>query len=383
MVCAVFRAIVLPVVLGMALFARERDALTPSPPASEAERFGVAFAVLAGPDAVQAQLRRLGAGSWYAYGLAPGADWGPGRVVLLRTGKGGPVFGDEEIAAAARARPGTAWLIGNEPNVPGQDEVDGVGYARAFERYRRLLKAADPTALIVAPNLQNVRAGCGGCEGTTVGADFLDAWRAAHRAIYGGEPAFDAFGLHLYDLDWGRLPMTDAAASEREVEAARAYLDAVPEWRGRPIWVTEMGVIWGFPGYEQYAGPDGSVRVRPRRGDGAGDGSFAPRMTEGAAVSTGGTPGGLDDGAVVGYLGELTRFLRDESGRLGVERWFAFTNAPYAEPYADAAGGVALFDGPGAEAGMTAAGRAYRALAEAGARPSAEPRPEGRQRPSS
>lgn len=272
-------------------------------------RFGVAFALVDGPESVQRQIGRLGIGSWYTYGLAPEADWGPGRAILVRTGRGEPRSGEAEIAAAARAHPGQAWLIGNEPNVPGQDEVEGAVYAADFERHRRAIKGADQGARIVAPNVQNVRASCGGCEGTVLGADFLDAWRRAHRAAHGVEPEIDAFGVHIYNLDWERLPMTDAAAGRRELEAARAYVDSVPAWRGKPIWVTEFGVIWGFRGYEH--GADGRLRA----------------------------VGSRDEAAVTGYLGEMARFMRDESRRLGIERWFVFANAPYQEPFADQPGG--------------------------------------------
>ena len=299
--------------------------------------FGVAFAHPGGPEVVRAQLAAVGAGSWYTYALPPGEDWAPGRALLLRTGKGTPRYRDDAIAAAARARPGSAWLIGNEPNIPGQDELDGAAYAAELERYRLIIKAADPAAVLVAPNVQNLYAPCVGCQGAVLGVDFLDAWRAAHRARFGGEPRIDAFGLHLYDVNWERLPMTDHDASLRELEAARRYVDSVPAWRDRPLWVTEYGVIWGFPDYAHRDLPDGSTRLAP--------------------------VGALDDGALLAYLDELTRYFQANATRLRLERWFVFANARYAEPYADAPAGIALFEAPAADAGLTAAGRRYRELA--------------------
>ena len=301
-------------------------------PDARDSRFGVAVSSVNGASALDRQLARLGAGSWYTYALDSDDGWPAGRAFLMRTGRGGPKLTDERIAALARARPGAAWLIGNEPNLPDQDGADPEVFAREFAHDRQVVKAADPGALIVGPNVQNVDWACPSCEGMTPGRAFLDAWRAAHRALYGGEPELDAFGLHVYDLDWDHLPMTDPSLPQRELRAARAYVEGVPEWRGKPIWVTEMGVVWAYPGYA-VEGP----RLRPT--------------------------GNYDEAGTARYVETLVRYLRDDPDGVRAARWFVFSNAPYAEPFATGPAGLSLFAGPGPEAPFTQAGTAYAALA--------------------
>src|SRR5207237_1071426 len=53
------------------------------------------------------------------------------------------------------------------------------------------------------------------------------------------------WGSHSYQIDWGHLPMTGTAEPQNDVQAFRAYVDAIPGHAGKPIWVTELGVIWG------------------------------------------------------------------------------------------------------------------------------------------
>lgn len=304
----------------------------PAPPPPDGA--GIAFVQAPSPAAIARALEATGARWWFEFGAPPGGERAPGQVELVRTGKGRPKVDATTLAAAARARPGRAWLIGNEPNIPGQDEIAPADFAAEFDAYARAITGADPTARVVAPNVQNFGAPCVGCENVVPGDRWVGEFRRAYTTRFGAEPPIDAWGLHLYNVNWERLPMVDADESIAQVRRLRAYLDADPATRGRPIWVTELGVIWGFEGYEAYQSLDGAARLRPVgawRGD-----------------------------AVAAYLDQLLAFFAREGRALRVERWFVFANVAYREPYADAPAGIALLEDASSTAALTPLGQIMR-----------------------
>lgn len=314
-----------------------RDApLSPGDP-----RFGVAIGVSSGDDSVDNVLRRTRAGSWYYF--SAGANGPEGRVQLIATGPRLPTTSDAAMQDVARARPGSWWIFGNEPNVPNQDlRADGnvaataADYAAAYRRYRALLLAADPTARFVIGNTLNLDAECIGCLSQPSGRSFLDAFASSYRQQFGEEPPADAWGMHAYRVNWEQLPMTDAAAPQREIVAFRAWVDAQPGQRGRPIWVTELGVIWGYPRF----------------------------CFEGDLVTSCGSAFAFD--AVDGWLDTMLGWLRANSQALGVERWFQFTSYFERETYSTVFGGVRLMDGPSAAARLTRFGATFERHAQGG-----------------
>ena len=63
-----------------------------------------------------AALRLVGAAHWHTYGGA--ADRATAHAEVVRPG-----VNLAELAQRTRSRPGSEYLIGNEPNVPGQDDL--------------------------------------------------------------------------------------------------------------------------------------------------------------------------------------------------------------------------------------------------------------------
>src|SRR5262249_12344306 len=90
-------------------------------------------------------LAQRGAGWWSAFDdpLAPTSDGFKMRV--LRLGGSTNHYSAAQLAAAAAAAPGSAWEFGNEPNVPGQDNVNPAIYATRYKTYYDAIKQADPT----------------------------------------------------------------------------------------------------------------------------------------------------------------------------------------------------------------------------------------------
>jgi len=289
-------------------------------------RFGVVIAGPGSDDAqcVAASLAALGAGSWSTF-TGSNAQVA-GRVEMVRPG------GDMvELATRARARPGSAWLIGNEPNVPGQDDLTPEAYADFLWRVGTAIKGADPTAVLVGPNVLNWEVTCTGCPGFAKGRDWSESFVAAYQDRHGKLP-LDVWGMHSYSLDWDHLPMASSATDQAQIEGARAWLDS--RGTGLPIWLTEFGVIWGYESID-WGEKDGKPIARP-----------GGRYREDLLGAY------LDD--MLGWLGAMPQPAR-------VERSFLYATAPPPEPYASRFAGIGLLEPR--RLNLTPLGERYRAQA--------------------
>jgi hypothetical protein len=281
------------------------------PAGSGDPRFGVI--VVGGTDSdvdgrLTGLLDELGAATWYSY--QPSIGQARGQVGLVRPGAD-----LAHLAQLARAAPGSAWLIGNEPNVPGQDDLPPERYATFLWEVAETIKAADETALLVGPNVLNWDVTCRLCPGFTSGRAWSETMEQIYTALYGPLP-FDVWGMHTYSLNWAQLPLTDADADQQQIIGARSWLNG----RGLrlPIWLTEFGVIWGYDGIEWVPAPSGALVAEPR-------GTFrADRIQV--------------------YLDRMLGWLKETGPRLGVERWFLYGTSPDPEPYAATIASLSLVD---------------------------------------
>jgi hypothetical protein len=285
-------------------------------------RFGV---VMTGSEAsVPATLQALGATGWFRFdSTGPRAE----QATLVRPGAD-----PADLARRAAAAPGGVWLIGNEPNVPGQDDVSPQAFADFLAQVASAVRQADPAAVLVGPNVLNWDKTCTGCPGYGQGLAWSEAFLASYVEQYGPLP-LDVWGMHAYSLDWDRLPLVDAAADQSQLAAARAWLDA--KGLNLPIWLTEFGVIWGFEGVEWIQRPDGRYVAEPR-------GEFRTDL-------------------MAEYLDQMFGWLTGPGAAARVERWYLYATAPPPEPWSDTLGGIALLD-PGSLA-LTGFGERYRAWA--------------------
>lgn len=286
------------------------SAATPTIPGDP--RFGVVVTESAG---LGESLRLLGTPWYFDQTITPnGIPAGAHKALKVRTNR---IENAADLRAAASAQPGAYWIIGNEPNVPGQDDLTPDAYAEALRYYVRTVRQADPTARFVGPEVLNMDATCTGCAGFTSGRQWLDGFRAVYQERYGEAPPFDVWSVHTYDMDWTKLPMGDPALQTREIGAFRQYLDATPEGRGKPIWLTEFAVVWGYDGVQWKEGADG-LRAQP--------------------------VGELRRDALESYLREMLGWLTDNADRLRLERWFVFSSHGYRDPWASVVGGIALLE---------------------------------------
>ncbi len=145
----------------------------------------------------------------------------------------------EKLAAWVREHPGKVWVLGNEPDNPGQDG-DGLTteqYAAFYHRYHELISGIDPTARFAVGAL------AGDAAPGQVEND-MRWWEEVlkiYRERYGEPMPVDIWNYHCYAPPYLR----DA---DRYMEL---YVDPFCEWvktvdggryRDCEIWTTEFGI---------------------------------------------------------------------------------------------------------------------------------------------
>jgi hypothetical protein len=240
----------------------------------------------------------------------------------------------QRIRTAAQRFPGSYWLIHNEPNVNTMGNMTPAEYAEALRWYADEIRMADSTAKLVGPNVLNWTFTCEGCEGFVQGQEWSDQMRKAYMDRYQQEPPLDAWSLHTYDLDWQRLPQGNAQRQIEQMQGMRAWLDSIPALAGKPIWNTEIGLHWGYPGL--------NFRDDTKLAYPIGD---------------------FDYDHVERYMRTVFGWLNANADALNIERWFIWVMWQQPEHWQEQWGGITLTNGPAADAAVTRLGRLYQELA--------------------
>jgi len=168
----------------------------------------------------------------------------------------------ETLAAIARANPGSLWLIGNEPDVKWQDNVEPAAYARLYHQAYTAIKGADPTARVAIGGVS---------QPTPLRMRYLEAVLAAYRDQFGAAMPIDVWNVHNFILreergSWGvdippGLPDDRGILYEIDdsgnLEAFRRQIWDFRRWMaaqgygGWPLIVSEYGIPmpedYGFP----------------------------------------------------------------------------------------------------------------------------------------
>ena len=255
----------------------------------------------------------------------------------------------EEIAELVEASPpGTYWYVGGEPNTTPTN-VNGTDFADVFNHYYTYIKAADPMAKVMSPSILNWWFECTGCGGYQLGKDWVDEFRTAYKAKYEQEPPVDVWSIDLYPLDWLNTPTVNSDLVIDQIgggrhpylpgqpffQGMRAYLEAIPEYRDTPIWVTEVALHWGYSGWKFREPFDPQNPLEPT-------GSYCERE-------------------VTKYLLDVLDWLATNAQAYGIERWFQFiTYADIANQSIQAYADITLFDQPDVGASLGLHGEIYR-----------------------
>ena len=307
------------------------DTATWPPPGDT--RYGVIALHQHATGSVRNVLARTGARSYLDY--SAGLDDAPPGTEKVAVVRPANEPSTAELRARAARHPGAAWAIGNEPNTGLQDNLGPRAYAAFFARVVTAIRAGNPSARIVAPNTLNFDFRCRGCAGDDLtGREWIDGFRAAYRELRGTEPPIDIWGIHAYEIDWIDPPMTDVSVMQAQLEGLRAYLDSIPEQRGRPIWLTEFAIIWGYDDWRFTEGPEGELLV-------AAAGRFRADLVE-------------------QFLIEALDWLETRGRQLGVERWFVFADHGIPDPIFTTFAGISLLEAPDARSDLTRLGRVFR-----------------------
>jgi hypothetical protein len=205
---------------------------------------------------------RLG---WYLdWGTHPapphpgGAEYA--QMIRLKNGTLNPDV--ETIAVIAQANPGSMWLVGNEPDVKWQDNVEPTAYARLYHEAYTAIKSADPAAQLAIGGVT---------QPTPLRMQYLDAVLASYREQFGSEMPVDVWNVHAFVLreergswgvdippglpdDYGMLYQIDDSDNmeifRQQIVDFRGWM-AGRGYQNRPLIVSEYGILmpedYGFP----------------------------------------------------------------------------------------------------------------------------------------
>ena len=181
--------------------------------------------------------------------LPPGVEYA--QSVRFRSGVLSPEAAT--LTAVAAARPGSLWLISNEPDVRWQDNVTPEVYARLYHEAYTAIKAGDPGAVVVAGGI---------AQPSDLRHRYLERALTAYHANYGASLPAQAWHIHNYMLreerdTWGvdippGLPddtgvlygvddSGNLAAFRAQIYEFRRWM-AAHGYAGQPLIVSEFGV---------------------------------------------------------------------------------------------------------------------------------------------
>lgn len=179
----------------------------------------------------------------------------------------------EQIGDIAIANPGSAWLIGNEPDRKDfQDDLEPHVYAKAYHDTYEIIKAADPTARVIAGTI---------VQPTPLRLEYLDLVLASYQSNYSTALPTDGWSIHNFILNevscdyddtncWGAEIPPGVTANfgeiltledNKNVTLFKERIIRFRQWmndngyQGLPVLLSEYGILMpqDFPGFEAAA----------------------------------------------------------------------------------------------------------------------------------
>ena len=119
------------------------------------------------------------------------------QMVRLKTGTLDPDAG--ALAKIARRNPGALWLIGNEPDVKWQDNLEPATYAHLYRQAHQAIKSGDPTAQIAIGGV---------AQPTPLRVRYLEQVLESYRQQFNADIPIDVWNIHNFILreergSWG------------------------------------------------------------------------------------------------------------------------------------------------------------------------------------
>jgi hypothetical protein len=261
------------------------------------------------------------------------SDVPPGTRKILYISSVNPLP-TELIRTAAELAPGSVWYVLGEPNAHGSTVEDVVvGLHDTYEAIRQ----ADPSALITSPSILNFGFSCINCGGYQAGGSWINSFRAQYFDLYGEEPPIDIWAIDVFPIVWpaAGLPASEAFPTVRDdlvvrqVSEYRSWLDARDHTRGKPIWVTEFGLHWGFPDWV----------------------SGMPDCNTPSPV------GEYQTAEVIAYLARVYTWFEANADAMNIERLFTYSTYKNINVcQSDSGNGLSMLDNPGGTGTLTEVG---------------------------
>ena len=179
----------------------------------------------------------------------------------------------DTIRQIAQARPGSIWLIGNEPDrIIHMDDVCPDEYAMVYHELYDLIKEADPTAKVTIGGI---------VQATPIRLQYLDIVMCVYEHTYGSKLPADLWNVHAFILNeeaggWGcDLPpgMVSVDRAQRrelwegdDMEIFKQQIHDFRLWmaghgeRDKPLVVSEYGLLmpaWMCDGDPNHNDPTG------------------------------------------------------------------------------------------------------------------------------
>jgi len=157
------------------------------------------------------------------------------------------------LTAMAAARPGSTWMISNEPDVRWQDDVTPETYAHLYRAAHQAIKDGDGSAVVAAGGI---------AQPSALRLTYLDRALAEYQRTFGEPLPADAWHIHNYMLreerdSWGvDIPagitqdtgVLYEIADSGNLETFKAQIVTFRRWmadrgyRGQPLLVSEFGI---------------------------------------------------------------------------------------------------------------------------------------------
>ncbi len=217
------------------------------------DRFGFGAAI---SPLDQFAVDRLGAG-WYVNWTSqadPSSLHGMEYVQMIRVRDANLSPSGDSLERIAWQNPGSLWIVGNEPDVPWQDNVTPTDYAAVYHEAYTLLKTADPTCQVAIAGVS---------QASPLRLQYLDMILDAYRTLYGERIPVDVWNVHGFILreergSWGvdiplGISVDHGSLYELDdhdnMEIFRDQIVAFRRWmeeRGegdKPLIVSEYGIL--------------------------------------------------------------------------------------------------------------------------------------------
>lgn len=183
----------------------------------------------------------------------------PNGMIYHQMLRGGLNTDDLEgnIGALVDANPGSHWVLGNEPDRYGQDEMTPAEFAVFYHKTYTFLKQRDPTSHVAIGAIVQV---------TPLRLRYLDMVLAEYETRYGTRLETDAWTLHGFNLPencgWGAdippgleafaeeaLPCLTPISQHGDIEIFKERTIAFRQWmadrgyRNYPLIMSEYGIL--------------------------------------------------------------------------------------------------------------------------------------------